>query len=379
MNDYRPHARSSVTNVGRDCVSFGIARTNDSKTHSGRRVRMSISFPIILRNHPERAGLRGIAWFTATLLAMASASACAQSPNAYPHRTIRIVNPYVAGGGSDAMTRRLAQELTPRLGQSVVVENIGGAGGNLGMRQVAQAAPDGYTLILALTAQFAVNVSVFPKLPYDPVKNFDPITTIASAPYVLVAHPSLPAATTRELVALAKKLPGKLSYGSAGNGSGQHLGMELLKSMTGIDIAHIPYKGGAPALIDLLSGMVPISMQTYPSMIGHRKAGKLRALGVTTAKRVTVLPDVPAIAEAVPGYQSQVWYLVAAPAGTPRDIVSRLNAELLRILQTPSVRQLFESDALVVIGDTPDEAREFVRSEIAKWARVVRAAGIRVD
>ncbi|HEV7802989.1 MAG TPA: tripartite tricarboxylate transporter substrate binding protein, partial [Burkholderiales bacterium] len=289
------------------------------------------------------------------------------------------VNPYVAGGGSDAMTRRLAQELTPRLGQSVVVENIGGAGGNLGMRQVAQAAPDGYTLILALTAQFAVNVSVFPKLPYDPVKDFDPITTLASAPYVLVTHPSLPATSTPELIALARKQPGKLSYGSAGNGSGQHLGMELLKSMTRIDIAHIPYKGGAPALIDLLGGMVPISMQTYVSMIGHRKAGKLRALGVTTPRRVPVMPEVPAIAEFVPGYQSEVWYLMAAPAGTPKEIVSRLNAELLKILQTPAVRQLFDADALVMIGDTPAEAREFVRSEIAKWARVVRTAGVRVD
>jgi tripartite-type tricarboxylate transporter receptor subunit TctC len=316
---------------------------------------------------------------TGVILALVAGVATSQVLTSYPTRPIRMVNPYVPGGGSDAMTRRFAQELTSQLGQSVVVENIGGAGGNVGMRQVAQAAPDGYTLIFALTAQFAVNVSVYPKLPYDPVRDFDPISTLAIAPYVLVTHPSLPAASLQELIALAKKQPGKLSYGSAGNGSGQHLGAELLKTMTGIDIAHIPYKGGAPALIDLLSGMVPVSFQTYPSMIGHLKAGKLRALGVTTAKRSPVLPQVPAIAEVVPGYQSEVWYLVAAPAGTPKEILARLNAEFVKALGTPAIRQQFEADGIVAIGNTPGEARQFVRTEIEKWARVVKSAGVRVD
>ncbi|MGZ5091741.1 MAG: tripartite tricarboxylate transporter substrate binding protein [Burkholderiales bacterium] len=313
-------------------------------------------------------------------IAMALAAGVAMGQSAsYPARPIRVVNPYVPGGGSDAMARRFAQELTTQLGQTVVVENIGGAGGNVGMRQVAQAAPDGYTLIFALTAQFAVNVSVYPKLPYDPVRDFDPISTLAIAPYVLVTHPSLPALSVQELIALAKRQPGKLSYGSAGNGSGQHLGAELLKTMTGIDIAHIPYKGGAPALVDLLSGMVPISFQTYPSMIGQLKAGKLRALGVTTAKRSPVLPQVPAIGEVVPGYQSEVWYLVAAPAGIPKEILARLNAEFVKALGAPAIRQQFEADGIVAIGNTPGEARDFVRTEIAKWARVVKSAGVRVD
>jgi tripartite-type tricarboxylate transporter receptor subunit TctC len=290
-----------------------------------------------------------------------------------------MVIPYVAGGGTDVMGRRIAQELTPRLGQSVVVENIGGAGGNLGMRQVAQSAPDGHTLILALTSQWAVNVSVFPKLPYDPLKDFDHVTTLAVAPYLLVTHPSLPAKTTAELIAFARKMPGKLSYGSAGNGSGQHLGVELLKSMTRIDIQHIPYKGGAPALVDLMSGMVPISLQTYTSSVGPMKAGRLRALGVTTPQRVAVLPDVPAIAEAVPGYQSEVWYLIAVPAGTPKDVVLRLNSEIVQALRAPAVRQVFEAEGNVVIGNSPAEAREFVRGEIAKWAKVVKMAGVRVD
>ena len=310
-------------------------------------------------------------------LMLAAGTATAQS--SYPSRPIRIINPYVPGGGSDAMARRFAQELTTQLGQSVIVENIGGAGGNVGMRQVAQAAPDGYTLIFALTAQFAVNVSVYPKLPYDPVRDFDAISTLAIAPYILVTHPSLPATSLQELIALAKKQPGKLSYGSAGNGSGQHLGAELLKTMTGIDIAHIPYKGGAPALVDLLSGMVPISFQTYTSMVGHLKAGKLRALGVTTARRSPVLPQVPAIAEVVPGYQSEVWYLVAAPAGTAKEVVTRLNTEFIKALGAPAIRQQFEADGIVAIGNTPGEAREFVRAEIAKWARVVKSSGVRVD
>ena len=317
--------------------------------------------------------LKGIAF---ALLALAAAHIHAQT---YPVRPVRLVIPYPPGGGTDVMGRRIAQELTSRLGQSVVVENIGGAGGNLGMRQVAQSAPDGHTLVLALTSQWAVNVSVFPKLPYDPLKDFEPITTLAVAPYVLITHPSVPATSTAELIALVRKMPGKLSYGSAGNGSGQHLGVELLKSMARIDIQHVPYKGGAPALVDLMGGMVPVSMQTYISTIGPLKAGRVRALGVTTPQRVAVLRDVPAIAETVPGYQSEVWYLVAAPAATPKDIVSRLNAELVQSLRAPAIRQAFEAEANVVIGNSPAEAREFVRAEIAKWAKVVKAAGVRVD
>ncbi|HEX2826947.1 MAG TPA: tripartite tricarboxylate transporter substrate binding protein [Burkholderiales bacterium] len=310
------------------------------------------------------------------MLALAAGYACAQS---YPTRPVRIVIPYPPGGGTDVMGRRIAHELTPRLGQSVVVENIGGAGGNIGMRQVAQSAPDGYTLVLALTAQWAVNVSVFPKLPYDPLKDFEPVTTLAVAPYVLVTHPSLPATSTAELIALAKRMPGKLSYGSAGNGSGQHLGMELFKSMTRIDLQHVPYKGGAPAMIDAISGMVPITLQTYTSIIGPTKAGKLRALGVTTRQRVPALASVPAIAEAVPGYQSEVWYLVGVPAAAPKEIVARLNTELVQILRTPAMRQTLEADANVIVANSPAEAREFVRSEIAKWAKVVKTVGVRLD
>ncbi len=298
---------------------------------------------------------------------------------AYPSRPIRVINPYAAGGGSDVLARRFAQELTARLGLSVIVENIAGAGGIPGMRQVAEAPKDGYTLSFALTAQFAINPSLFANLPYDPLRDFDPISVVAAAPYVLVTHPSLPARTLQELIALARQQPGALSYASAGNGSGPHLSAALLNKLAGIDLLHIPYKGGGPALIDVLAGRVPMAFLIYPSLAGHRKAGKLRALGVTTAKRVNVMPDVPAIAEILPGYQADVWYMAAAPAGTPRDIVARLNSEFIKALGAPAIKQSLDADGILSIGNSPAEAKDFMRREITKWADVVKTSGARVD
>ena len=313
------------------------------------------------------------------LLLTLAATHVSNAQTAYPARPIRIINPYAAGGGSDVLARRFAQELTARLGQSVIVENIAGAGGITGMRQAAEAPKDGYTLSFALTAQFAINPSLFANLPYDPLRDFDPISVVASAPYVLVTHPSLPARTLKDLIALAKQQPGALSYASAGNGSGPHLSAALLNKLAGIDLLHIPYKGGGPALIDVLAGRVPMAFLIYPSLAGHRKAGKLRALGVTTAKRVIVLPDVPAIAEVLPGYQADVWYMAAAPAGTPREIVARLNSEFVKALQAPAIKQSLEADGILSIGNSPAEAKDFIRREIAKWADVVKASGARVD
>ncbi len=298
---------------------------------------------------------------------------------AYPSRPIRVINPYAAGGGSDVLARRFAQELTARLGLSVIVENIAGAGGIPCMRQVAEAPKDGYTLSFALTAQFAINPSLFANLPYDPLRDFDPISVVAAAPYVLVTHPSLPARTLQELIALARQQPGALSYASAGNGSGPHLSAALLNKLAGIDLLHIPYKGGGPALIDVLAGRVPMAFLIYPSLAGHRKAGKLRALGVTTAKRVNVMPDVPAIAEILPGYQADVWYMAAAPAGTPRDIVARLNSEFIKALGAPAIKQSLDADGILSIGNSPAEAKDFMRREITKWADVVKTSGARVD
>jgi tripartite-type tricarboxylate transporter receptor subunit TctC len=303
----------------------------------------------------------------------------AQAQTNYPTRPIRVINPYAPGGGSDVLARRFAQELTTRLGQSVIVENVAGAGGIPGMRQVAEAAKDGYTLSFALTAQFAINPSLFANLPYDPLRDFDPVSVLASAPYVLVVHPSLPARSLKELIALARKQPGILSYASAGNGSGPHLSAALLNRMAGIDTQHIPYKGGGPGLIDVLAGRVLMTFVIYPSMAGHLKTGRLRAMGVTTAKRVDVLPDVPAIAEILPGYQADVWYMAAAPAGTPKDIVARLHSEFVKALHAPAIKQSLEGDGILLIGNSPADAKDFMRREIAKWAEVVKASGARVE
>jgi tripartite-type tricarboxylate transporter receptor subunit TctC len=312
------------------------------------------------------------------LIALLAYSAV-QAQTTYPIRPIRVINPYAPGGGSDVLARRFAHELTARLGQSVIVENVAGAGGIPGMRQVAEAPKDGYTLSFALTAQFAINPSLFANLPYDPLRDFDPVSVLASAPYVLVVHPSLPARSMKQLIALAKQQPGALAYASAGNGSGPHLSAALLNKMAGIDTLHIPYKGGGPGLIDVLAGRVPMIYVIYPSMAGHLKAGKLRALGVTTAKRVNVLPDVPAIAETLPGYQADVWYMAAAPAGTPKDIIARLNSEFVKALHAPAIKQSLETDGILLIGNSPVEARDFMRREIAKWADVVKTSGARVD
>ena len=306
----------------------------------------------------------------------ASAFASAQ---AYPTRPIRLVVPYPAGGGGDLLARPLAQSLTETLGQQVIVENRGGAGGNLGMELVAKSPPDGYTLVLGLTAQFAVNPSLYPKMPYDPVKDFAPVTLLVRNPYLLLVHPTLPVRSVKELIALAKARAAQLAFASAGNGSGAHLSGEMLKTMAGIDIVHVPYKGAAPAITDLIAGQVQVSFTVWRSSGPHVKAGRLRALGVTTANRAPALPDLPAIAETLPGYDLPVWYGVAAPAGTPREIIARLNAEILRTLATPDSRKRMAMDAAEPIGGTPEQFGDYIRSEIVKYAKIVKESGAKID
>mgnify|MGYP001573040734 FL=1 len=312
----------------------------------------------------------------AVMLAGASAFASAQ---AYPTRPIRLVVPYPAGGGGDLLARPLAQSLTETLGQQVIVENRGGAGGNLGMELVAKSPPDGYTLVLGLTAQFAVNPSLYPKMPYDPVKDFAPVTLLVRNPYILLVHPTLPVRSVKELIALAKARAGQLAFASAGNGSGAHLSGEMLKTMAGIDIVHVPYKGAAPAITDLIAGQVPVSFTVWRSSGPHVKSGRLRALGVSTANRAPALPDLPAIAETLPGYDLPVWYGVAAPAGTPREIIARLNAEILRTLATPDSRKRMAMDAAEPIGGTPEQFGDYIRSEIVKYAKIVKESGAKID
>ena len=312
-----------------------------------------------------------------TLIALVvTTNAFAQS---YPVKPIRLVLPYPPGGGTDVIARPLAQKLTEQLGQQVIVDNRGGAGGNIGMEFVAKSPPDGYTLLFALTAQYAVNPSLYPKLPYDPVRDYAPISLLANAPYLLVVHPALPAKSVAELVALVKARPGQLSYSSSGNGSGAHLAGEMLRSLARVEIVHVPYKGAGPAMPDLIAGQVQLSFITYTAAGPHIKTGRLRALGVTTAKRSPTLPDLPAIGETVAGYDSAVWYGFAAPAGTPPEIVSKLNTEVLRVLAAPDFRSRITLEAVSPIGSTPEEFGGFVKSEIVRWAKVVRDSGAKVD
>jgi tripartite-type tricarboxylate transporter receptor subunit TctC len=301
------------------------------------------------------------------------------SAQTYPNKPVRLVLPYPPGGGTDVIARPLAQKLTENLGQQVIVDNRGGANGNIGMEFVAKSPADGYTLLFALTAQYAINPSLYPKLAYDPVKDYAPISLLANAPYLLVVHPSIPAKSTSELIALMKARPGQLAYSSSGNGSGAHLAGEMLRSLAHVQMTHVPYKGAGPAMPDLIAGQVQLSFVTYTAAGPHIKTGRLRALGVTTAKRSPTLPDLPAIAETVAGYDSAVWYGFAAPAGTPAEIVNKLNTEVLRVLAAPDFRSRITLEAVAPIGTSPDEFGSFMKSEIVRWAKVVRESGAKVD
>jgi tripartite-type tricarboxylate transporter receptor subunit TctC len=304
------------------------------------------------------------------------AQAQAQS---YPSKPIRLVIPYPPGGGSDIIARPLTQLMSASMGQQIVVENRGGAGGNIGMDYVAKAPPDGYTMIVGITAQLAVNPSLYPKLPYDLIRDFAPISLLGIAPYVLTVHPTLPVKSVKDLVALARTRPDTLTFGSAGNGSGAHLAGAMLNSLANVKTVHVPYKGGAPAMVDLVAGQLQLSYLTYTSSSGFIRAGRLRALGVTTAKRSPALPDLPAIAETLPDYDSAVWYGVLAPAGTPADIIARLNREFLTALKNAELRQRLMTEAFELIGTSPEELGAYMRSEIARWAKLVKATNTRID
>lgn len=316
-----------------------------------------------------------------SLLAVAAVIAApAAQAQTYPNKTIRLILPYPPGGGSDTIARPITRKMTENLGQQVIIDNRGGAGGNIGMEVAALSAPDGYTMVMGLTAQLAVNPSLYKKIGYDPIKDFEPITLLANGTYVLVAHPSLPAKTVKDVVAIAKKSPGELLYASSGNGSGGHLGIELLNLMTGIKTTHVPYKGGGAALIDTISGQTQLLLSTPIASAGHIRAGRIRAIAVSTTKRVKSMPDVPTVAESgVPGYDSGVWYAVLAPKGTPRDIVARLNDEFRKALADPSISGFLTKSGIEPDGGTPDELGKYMVSELAKWTKVIKAANIKID
>ena len=312
----------------------------------------------------------------ATLLLWSSPVLAAES---YPARPIRFVVPFPPGAATDALARIIGQKLAEGVGQPVVVDNRAGAGGTLGTDVVAKAVPDGYTLLMAGAAH-AINASLYARLPYDPQRDFAAVTLVAFLPNVLVAHPGVPAANIRELVALAKARPGQLNYASGGSGSTAHLAMELLKTNAGIDVVHVPYKGGGQAMNDLLGGQVSLLFTSLYSAQPQVKAGKLRALGVASAKRTPFAPEVPTIAESgLPGYSVIAWYGVMVPAQTPPATVARLHAEIAKGLKTPDSQERFAGQGAELVVNTPAEFAAHVRTEIAKWAKVVKATGARVD
>ncbi|HEY9211500.1 MAG TPA: tripartite tricarboxylate transporter substrate binding protein [Ancylobacter sp.] len=297
----------------------------------------------------------------------------------FPSRTITLVIPFSAGGSTDLVGRLIAERMTQELGQTVVVENKGGAGGNLGAAQVAKATPDGYTMLMGTVATHALNPTLYKKMPYDPVTSFAPISLLVIVPNVMVVNPSFPAKNVAELIALLKADPNKYSYASSGNGTPLHLSGELFKAMAGVDMQHIPYQGAGPALVDVLSGQVPIMFDNLPSSSAHIKSGKLRALGVTTAKRAPSFPDLPAIAETLPGYETYTWNALFAPAGTPPEVVAKLNAAANKSLADPKVQARLADFSAISVGSTPEELGAHVKAEIAKWAPIVKQSGAQLD
>lgn len=304
-------------------------------------------------------------------------SAAAQ---AFPTKPIRLVVPYPPGGVTDILARPIGRGLDEALGQRVIIENKPGAGGNIGMDHVAKSAPDGHTLALSSVATLAIGASLYSKLPYDVLRDLAPITRIAAVPNVLVVHPSVPASSVRELIAYARANPRKLRFGSAGSGTTVHLSGELFKDMTGIDMQHIPYKGAAPAMVDLLGGRVELMFDFLSPSLPHIKSQRLKALGVTGPKRSPLLPEVPTIAEAgVPGYEVYAAFGVLAPAGTPPAIVAKLNAEIVKLVGSAEMKEILARQGADPIGDSPGQFAASLKQEVEMWAAVVKASGARVE
>lgn len=295
----------------------------------------------------------------------------------FPERQITLVIPFAAGGSTDVVGRIVAERMSQELGQQIVVQNVGGAGGSLGAQQVAQADPDGYTILMGTVATHALNPLILKQKPYDPVTDFAPVSLLVLVPNVLAVHPDVPAQTVQELIDLAKAEP--LAYASSGNGTPLHLSGELFKAMAGVEIDHIPYKGSGPALTDVLGNQVPIIFDNLPSASGHISSGKLRALGVTTAERAPSFPDVPAIAETLPGYETYSWNALFAPAGTPPEAIEALAAAAQATMADPAVVARMGEFSATVVASTPAELGEHVTAEMAKWEPVVRDANVSMD
>jgi tripartite-type tricarboxylate transporter receptor subunit TctC len=330
-------------------------------------------------NHSAR-GLLALPFAFSFLFAVVSATSSAVHAQAYPSKPIRLIVPFPPGGGNDVIGRVVAQKLGERFGQQVVVDNRPGANGIVGLQALMQSAPDGYTLAVGAAGPLAVNPSLYDKLPYDPIRDFTPITNMVNFPLLLVTHPSVPAKTTREVVALAKAEPGRLYYSSPGSGNSGHLAGELFNSMAGVKIVHVPYKGQGPALADLLAGQVQMLYSSIPSVLPHVRAGRLNAIAVGSATRVPSLPEIVTIAESgVPGYEAYSWVGMIAPANTSREIVNRLNREIVEILKQKDVADKLNQQGALPVGDTPEQFAAYIKAEIEKWGAVVRSSNIKAD
>jgi tripartite-type tricarboxylate transporter receptor subunit TctC len=321
-------------------------------------------------------------WYRAAagaLLALSTGAALAQAGQNYPSKPIRMVAPFPAGGGYDFMARNIGQRLTDSWGQPVVVENRSGANGNIGSEAIARAAPDGYHLLLGGIGPQALSVALYPKLPYDPLKDFEPVSLVALQPNLLVVHPSLPVKSLKELIAFAKARPGQVTFGSPSQGSGQHFGLEQLKLLTGTNFVHVPYKGAAPLHSALLSGEVSVGFNIIQLPVPYIKDGRLRALATASTKRAALAPSVPTMAELGYPIDFDTWYGVYAPAGTPKDIVTKLNAEINKVLGNPEFRERAGVLGLELLGTPPERLTAHMKGEIARWVKVARAANIKLE
>jgi tripartite-type tricarboxylate transporter receptor subunit TctC len=298
-------------------------------------------------------------------------------PQTYPSKPIRFIVPFPPGGGNDTIARTFGQKMTEAFGQQVVIDNRAGAGGNIGAETAARALPDGHTIFLGGVGSHGINPNLQTKLAYDPIKDFSPVSLIASAPLVIVVPPSLPVKSINDLIQLAKTRPGELNYASSGSGTIAHLSAELLNSMAKIKLEHVPYKGTGPALTDLLGGRVQVMFNSAVSILPQVRAGKLRAIAMTAVKRSAAMPDLPTVAESgVPGYEAASWYGVLAPAKTPRPIITKLNSEIVRIAQSSDVRERLASDGADPVGNSPEEFGAYIKRELARWAQVIEQARI---
>ena len=325
--------------------------------------------------------MKPTAWFaTVAAFALAALAPCIAPAQSYPSKPVRLICPYPPSGATDITARAIASELSKSLGQPVIVDNRPGAGGNIGAELAAKAAPDGYTILTSISALHGIVPVLYSKLNYDPNKDLAPVIVLVSYSNVLVVNPSVKAASVKELIALAKAEPGKLTFASSGSGATTHMSGEMFKHLTGVDIVHVPYKGAAPAMTDLLGGQVNMMFDAVPTSLPHIKSGKLRALGVTGAKREPALPDVPTIAEAgVPGYEASVWFGLEVPASTPKAIIARLSEASMKGLAAPEFAKRMTELGFTIVGGTPEQAGEMIKVEIQRWGPVVKASGAKAE